>query len=144
MDELAPTAAGRPLRVRLGGETVAARGDPDPGTTVRRAVVVADPTRASRTVGDPVTATLTVPRGPSEVRLSVRSGNASSVTAVRAGDRVVLYDPAGLDGSATVRVEPAATTTLSFDATGPDATVTASYVERDAELTTLEVTVGVR
>ena len=144
VDELAPAATGRPLRVRLGGETVAARGDPDPGATVRRAVVVGSRTSARRTVDDPGNNTLTVPSGPAEVRVAVRPGNESSVTAVRADGRVVLYDPAGLDGSATVRVEPAANTTLSFAATGPNATVEASYVETDAEPTTLEVTVGAR
>ena len=144
VDELAPAAAGRPLRVRLGGETVATRGDPDPGVTVRRAVVVGSQTRVRRTVGDPSNNTLTIPRGPAKVRIGVKSRNGSSVTAVRAGDRVVLYDPAGLDGSATVRVEPAANTTLSFTAAGRNATVEASYVATDAEPTTLEVTVGAR
>ena len=141
---LAPVVAGRPLRVRLGEETVVARGDPDPGTTVRRAVLVADRTEVRRTVRDPANVTLTVPRGPAEVRVSVSPANNTSVTAVRADDRVVLYDPAGLSGSATVRVDPAANTTLSFAATGPGATVEARYAETSATPTTLEVTVGAR
>ena len=144
VDELAPALAGRPLRVRLGGETVAVRGDPDPGATVSRAVFVADRTDVRRTVDDPGNATLTVPRGPSEVHVAVTAVNSSSVTTVRAGDRVALYDPAGLDGSATVRVDAATNTTLSFATTGPDATITARYAETNATPTTLEVTAGAR
>ena len=144
VDELAPAVSGRSLRVRLGNETVVARGDPDPGTTVRRAVLVANRTEVRRTVRAPRNDTLTVPRGPAEVRVWVDAENDTAVTAVRAGDRVVLYDPAGLDGSATVRIDAATNTTLSFAATGPDATITARYDEANATPTTLEVTAGAR
>ncbi len=144
VDELAPAVAGRPVRVRLGGDAVAARGDPDPGTTVSRAVLVADRTAVRRTVDAPRNGTLTVPPGATEVRVSVFASNGTSVTAVRADDRVVLYDPAGLGGSATVRVDPATNTTLSFAATGSDATVAARYVETNTTPTTLEVTAGAR
>lgn len=144
VDELAPAVAGRPLRVRLGGETVAARGDPDPGRTASRAVLVADRTTVRRTVRDPRNETLALPAGPSEVRVAVDSANDTSVTAVRAGDRVALYDPAGLDGAATVRLDPAAGTVLSFAATGRNATVEARYAETNATPTTLEVTAGGR
>ena len=142
VEALAPVVAGRPFRVRLGDETVVSRGDLDPETTVRRRVLVERRTERVRTASVGGNATLTVPRGSTRVEVAVHPANNTTVTTVRADDRVVLYDPGGLDGSAVVRVRSGTNTTLSTTATDTNGTLEATYATANATTTTLEVTVG--
>ncbi|MFB6268665.1 MAG: hypothetical protein ABEH83_01890 [Halobacterium sp.] len=131
------------VRVTLDGETVASRGDPDGGATVRRVVLVAAPERRelAPALGDQ--ATVTLPRRTSNVTLTVDTRASRTVTTVRANDRVVLHDPSGLDGAYDVALSRYDTVTLSFDADGDlaEGSVTVAYRAETTTKAVLAVTV---
>ncbi|MFB6194128.1 MAG: hypothetical protein ABEI75_03590, partial [Halobaculum sp.] len=108
-----PALANASFRVRLGDRTLVARGDPDDGATVRRIVLLARETPRTRTV--PAADAVSLPRRTSRIRFDFRN---ASVTTVRAGDRVLLHDPNGLSGTATVPVRRTQTIRLTFDGSG--------------------------
>jgi hypothetical protein len=120
LDAAFPVADGAEVRVTLGDAVLVERGDPTGGATVRRLVVVATPT--ARTIepafsgSDPA---VTLPRRAPAVDLTVDPLPGTTVRAVRANGRVVLYDPGGLDGDYTVDISPLETVTLRFDADAP-------------------------
>jgi hypothetical protein len=103
-------------RVRLDGETVAARGDPSRGETIRRVVLVAD--AESRTIdpGLPGEDAVTLPRRTANATVRVAPPTGTRVTTVRANGRVVLHDPGGLDGSYDLSLSRYDTVTLAVDA----------------------------
>ena len=111
LDSLAPPAANRSVRVRLGGETLLERGDPT-GATVERVVLLAERTTRSRSVavgdGDEVT----LPRRTDRVALTF--GAESNVETVRVNGRVALHDPGGLSGQFVIEPSRYETATLSF------------------------------
>jgi hypothetical protein len=113
-----PVASGVDIHVRLGGETIVKQGDTTGGTTIRRVVLIER--RQSVTLpfrGD----MLTLPRRSTRATITISD---TTVTTVRANDRVVLYDPDGLQGTfeidlsryetTTVRIEPAGTATVTY------------------------------
>lgn len=109
-------------RVTVGDTTVAAAGTPAGGTTVRRIVVVADThsqTRTGRATrlsgGGPA---LTLPRGTTTGSLTIRAPDCARVRTVRAGGRVILHAPRGLNGTYRVSPPGGEGTALSF--TGRD------------------------
>ena len=103
-------------RVRLDGETVAERGSPGRGETMRRVVLVADAERRTLDAALAGEDAVTLPRrtATATVRLDPPSG--TRVTTVRANGRVVLHDPDGLDGSYDLALSRYDTVTLSVDA----------------------------
>jgi len=116
-DDVCP--GGTDCRVRLDGETVASRGDPDGGgggATVRRIVLVADAERRTLDPGLPGEDAVTLPRRTANATLTVDPPAGTRVTAVRANDRVVLRDPDGLDGRYDLALSRYDTVTLAFDA----------------------------
>lgn len=122
--------------------TLAERGDPSGGATVERIVLVRSRERVS--VTPPLdTGAVTLPRRTDRVTLEVDPPAGTTVRTVRANDRVVLHDPAGLDGRYTVDTSRYATVRLAFEARGPlgrgDARVT--YYPAETTKATLEVTV---
>lgn len=140
-----PVVGDRPVRVRLDGRTLAERGDPTGGHTVRRIVLVEgrSPVTHRPALGGDEQA-LTLPRRTSRVRLRVDPPEGTTVRTVRADGRVVLHDPAGLDGTFAVRVSRFETVRLRFDADGPlpAGSVEITYVPSRATKAILEVTVG--
>jgi hypothetical protein len=142
LERLAPVVDGRAVRIRLDGRTLLERGDPE-GRTVRRAVLVVDRRRVRREVviaSDDATVTV----GPTpQVRLTVTTAPDGAVETVRAGDRVVLHDPEGVEGAATVRTRAGGNTTLRFAVDGT-ARITLVTTPRTTRPATLEVTVGDR
>jgi hypothetical protein len=143
---LAPSVRGRPLRVRLGDEVVAERGDPS-GVQIRRRV------RVERTVTRAATVNLSVrrvslPTRVPAVRLSVTARNGTALTAVRANDRLVLHEPDGLSGDYEFRAPRDAPPTIAFelegggDAEGVEGDVTIRWTETNATVEPLTVTVG--
>ena len=141
LDRLAPPVAGRPVSLRLDGETLVSRGDPVGGTTVARAVVVGTRTDVSRTVD--LSAAPTLSRRASALRIRVDPGSNTTVHTVRVNDRIVLYDPGGLSGTATVDTSRLANATVSFGTNGNyPGTATVSARPVDATAARLEVTVG--
>lgn len=140
VDALAPPARDRALVVRLDGRTLVERGQPT-GPTVRRSVRVARPTRVVETYGANATR-IVVPPGVDRVRVRVRPGPNATARTLRADGRVVLHDPGGLDGTATVRLSPRDRTVLRPPAA--NATVRVAYDRRPTEAATLEVRAGAR
>jgi hypothetical protein len=131
------------VRVRLADRTLAARGTPTGGVTVRRVVLVANRTSVTyrpRLRDDRIT----LPRRTPRVRLRLDPPPATRLRTVRANGRVVLRDPAGLRGRFTVRVSRFETTRLAFDATGPlpPGSVVVTYAPARTTKAVLEVTVG--
>ena len=115
--DLFPVTVGSDVRVRLGDDVVAERGDPTGGTTIRRVVLLErrSATTLSRVPGD----SLTLPRRTPRVTLVVDPPAATTVRTVRANGRVVLYDSSGLDGTYDVSLSRFETTTLVYQHTGP-------------------------
>lgn len=141
-ESLAPGLGDRPFRVRVDDRTLLRRGDPAGGATVARLVVLAtDDTRTYRldlAEDDAVT----IPRRTEELRIDVESDEGSSVSTVRVNGRVVLHDPTGLNGTATVPVPWTATLRVTLEATGTDATVEITATSETTAKARLEVTVG--
>lgn len=77
------------------------------------------------------------------VSLKITPADESRLRTVRAHGRVVLYDPAGLEGHYVVRVSRFATTTLTFETDGPlpRGDVVVTYTPERTTKSTLEVTV---
>lgn len=131
------------VRVRLADRTLAARGTPVGGVTVRRVVLVGNRTAVSyrpRLRDDRIA----LPRRTSRVRLRLDPPPSTRIRIVRANGRIVLHDPSGLDGRFGVRVSRFETTTLRFEATGPlpAGSVTVTYYPARTTKALLEVTVG--
>lgn len=118
-----PVASGMDIRIRIGDETIIERGDSTGGTTIRRVVLVER--RQSVTLpirGD----TLTLPRRSTRATIVIAPGTETGtiITTVRANDRIVLYDPGGLEGefeidlsryeTTKVRIEPSGTATVTY------------------------------
>ncbi|WP_129114717.1 DUF7263 family protein [Halegenticoccus tardaugens] len=152
VDRLAPVVRDTAFRVRLADETVVERGDPTGGTTVRRAVLVAERSSEERTVDLAASESVTLPRRTSTVALRLRPGSDTTIRTVRANDRVVLHDEngSGLRGNATIRTSRYETTTLSFERdererTGTNrsetGTVIVTYYPEETTKAVLEVTV---
>ncbi|MFB6167565.1 MAG: hypothetical protein ABEJ43_01835 [Haloferacaceae archaeon] len=141
VDALSPPARGYPLVVRLDGRTLLARGSPA-GPTVRRHVRVARTERVRATYVANGTR-IAVPAGVDRVDVRVRSGANTTLSTLRADGRIVLHDPNGLAGTATVRLSPYGPTTLRAPTTG-NATVRVAYDRVRTRPATLEVRVGAR
>ncbi len=143
--ELFPVVGDRAVRVRLDDETVAATGDATGGTTVRRVVLVRRQSTASY---EPALSaannwSTTIPRRTPRATVRIDPPAGTTVTTVRANGRVVLHDPAGLDGTFDVRLSRFDTSTLRFDVEGdlPDGSVTVTHYPARTTKALLEVTV---
>ena len=141
---LFPVVAGHDVRVRLGGRTLAAAGDPTGGTTIRRIALVERVETVTLTptlsASDPE---VTLPRRSSRARLAIAPPEGTTVTVVRANDRVVLRNASGLDGDFEVRLSEFETTTLRFEADGPlpEGSVEVTYHPAETRKELLAVTV---
>lgn len=143
LDDIAPPAAGTDIRVAVDGDPVVSRGAPGGGTTVRRSVMVVSRSgETRRTTGIDNGSTIRIPSGVDRATVDLDTGPNTTVRTVRANGRVVLYDGAGLDANATVRLARSEPTTLRIDA-GANATgrVAVTYRPVSTEPRTLAVTV---
>jgi len=141
---LFPVADGRDVRVRIGDRTVAAAGDPDGGTTIRRIVLVED--REPVTLEPDLAAiepTVTLPRRSPNATVALSPPAGTTVEAVRANDRVVLRNASGLAGRFAIRLSAFETTTLSFETDGPLPTgsLEVTYAPAETRKALLAVTV---
>lgn len=138
---LAPPVEDAAIRVALDDAVLVGRGDPTGGATLRRVVLVADETERTRTLDLGDEESLTLPRRTDRVTLTVQPGD-GSVTTVRANGRVVLHDPEGLSGTATVSVPRRETITLTVETEGqPDGDLVVTSYPRETTKATLAVTV---
>lgn len=140
-----PAARGRAVRVSLDGDTLVRTGDVEGGSTVRRIVLVERERAVTTTpsLGAGRNQSVTLPRRTPRVTLSLSPPNGTTVTTVRANDRVVLHNESGIEGTETVAVPRFDTMTLSFDASDPlpDGSVTLTYYPAQTRKAVLEVTV---
>lgn len=150
VDRLARAVAESDVAVRLDDRTLVRRGDPAGGVTIRRIVLVAAESTATTRVDLGADGTVALPRRTDRLRLAIRPGPDTRVTTVRSNGRVVLYDPGGLDGTATVDVSRDETVRLSFATErfdggarggGPSGTVAVTYYPTRTTKALLRVTV---
>jgi hypothetical protein len=146
VDRLAPSAQGRPLRVMLDDRTLAERGDPTEGVTIRRVVLLSNRTTESRTVALADTDSVTLPRRTPRATLRIAPNATTTVETVRANGRVVLHNDSGLSGEYTVTTSRFETTrvTLTTADSDPAGSVTVNYYPARTTKAVLEVTVGGR
>jgi len=113
-----PVLDDRAFSVSLDGETIAASGSAERGTTMRRIVLVE---RTTDTTIQPRFRTgnrVTLPRRTPDVGLSLDPPENVSVSTVRANDRTVLHDPDGLAGEFSIDVSRRETVRFTFTANG--------------------------
>lgn len=135
--QLVPVLDSASFRIELGGRTIAERGSPDGGVTIRRIVLLASETPRTRVVN--ASDGVTLPRRTNRLELGFEN---ASVETVRANGRVLLHRSDGLSGVATVTVTRRETLRVTF---GPSATGTVrvrTFPTRTRKAT-LEVTVDV-
>jgi hypothetical protein len=126
------------IRITLDDDTIYERGDPSGGPTIRRLVAVAEPQAV--TIEPPLSfGTVTLPRRSPRATIDIDPG--TGIETVRANDRVVLYDPSGIDGEHEVTLSRYETTTLSFDGDPREGDVAVTYYPRRTTKAHLEVTV---
>ena len=142
-DALAPAVRDRPIRVRLDGRIVFERGRLAGATTVRRVVGVARPAATERSVELADRPTIELPPGVGRVRVYVRAGNNTTVTALLADGRPVLHADGGIEGTAVVRLDRRGRTELRVRTDGSTRGVLrVNYVRLGREPAVLEVSVG--
>lgn len=133
---------GADLRVTLDGDRLVERGDPASSATMRRVLLVADAGRRTLVPGFENSDSVTLPRRTGNATLTFDTG-AASVTTVRANERIVLHDGAGLDGAYDISLSRYDTVTLSFAADSDLApgSVTVAYRAETTTKAVLGVTV---
>jgi hypothetical protein len=131
---LFPVVGDRDVAVRLDDRLVAAVGDVTGGTTIRRVVLVErrEPVTLTPSVS-PVDPTVTLPRRAPGVTVDLSPPDGTTVTAVRANDRVVLHNESGLTGRFDVALSRFETATLAFEADGPLSSGSVELTYRPAE-----------
>jgi hypothetical protein len=142
VDAAFPSVGDAAFRVRLDDRTLARRGEPRGGAIVERVVLVQSRERVTLT--PPLdTGSVTLPRRTDRVTVAVDPPAGTTIRTVRANDRVVLHDPAGLDGRYTVDTSRYATVTLAVAASGPlgRGDIRVTYYPAETTKATLEVTV---
>ena len=145
VDRLAPSARGRPLRVRLDDRTLVERGDPTEGVTIRRVVLVSNRTAERRSVALADAEGVTLPRRTPRATIRIAPNATTTVETVRANGRVVLHNRSGLSGTYAVTTSRFETTRFTFVAgEDPGGTVTVGYYPARTTKAVLEVTVGER
>jgi hypothetical protein len=142
LEAMAPAVEDRDVRVRLDGQSLVERGTPEDGVTIRRIVLVAEQTEATRSIDLGESDSVTLPRRTVRVRLAIDPAADTAVETVRADGRVVLHDRDGLAGTATVSVSRYETTTLAFETRGDGSgSVAVTYYPTQANKAVLEVSV---
>jgi len=126
--------------VAINGTAVAATGDASGGTTIRRLVLVE--TTDERRL-EPDGTRVTLPRRASDVTLTLTPPNGTTVSTVRANDRVLLHNDSGLRGTFEMAVPSYETTELRIQAVGglSDGDVVVEYDAPTTTKATLAVTV---
>jgi hypothetical protein len=109
-----PALDGRSFRVTVDGRVVAAAGTPDGGTTRHRVVLVERRRNETVTPSFSGPNRVALPRRTPWARLDIGPPDNVSISAVRANERTVLRDTAGLDGRYTVSLSRRETVQFTF------------------------------
>ncbi|AFK18320.1 hypothetical protein E6P09_06015 [Haloferax mediterranei ATCC 33500] len=138
-----PTLRSVDFRVRVDGETIAAQGDPQGGTTVSRGAVAIETRTASETIDLNDSDAATLNGRTNRIQFDVNPDPDTTVRTIRVGDRVVLHRPTGIEGTHTVNVTDYADPVIRVERVGPAPTgsVTATATLFETEAARIEVTV---
>lgn len=130
------------VSVSLDGTVTASSGIVDGGTTITRLVVVENTTERTLTPQFRARNSVTLPRRSARATLHI-DPRSTTVTAVRASERVVLHNDSGLRGRFDVSLSPYRTTRLAFEADSrlTPGSVDVTYYPTTTEKARLEVTV---
>ncbi|MFD1597703.1 DUF7263 family protein [Halobellus rarus] len=148
LDDAVPPIRGRSVRVSLGGDVLLEREGSDGPVDARavrieRRVRVVESTPRARRVGLDDRSEVVVDDHDGRVSIHVETGRFRTLTTVRAGGRVVLHDPSGLDGSYDVSVPRRRPLTVKFESSGRGGgTATVGWTARTGTVERLVVTVG--
>lgn len=138
-----PVVDGHEVRIQVNGSTVATTGEVSTGTTIRRLVVVERHQRRTMQPDLGRNRAVTLPRRTTGATLEIAPPANTTVTTVRANDRVLLRNTSGLAGQFEVPLSRFETTELRFGGAGelPGGSVTIRYPAPETTRTTLVVTV---
>lgn len=138
-----PVADGRSFRIRVNESSVAATGEVSDGTTFRRLVVVER--QQTRTLQPDLgrNRAITLPRRTTTATVDLSPPANTTLTTVRADDRVLLRNTSGLSGRFEVALSRFETTQLRFEGAGSlhEGNVSITYRAPETTKTTLVVTV---
>lgn len=143
LEQSFPVSAGYDVRIRVNESVVAETGDASGGSSFRRLVVVERTQRRTLQPDLGFDRVVTLPRRTSRATLNISPPQDTTVTTVRANDRVILHDADGLAGEFAVALSRFETTAFRFTAVGPlpAGSVTVRYPAPRTTKTTLVVTV---
>ncbi|ELZ91933.1 hypothetical protein C440_16514 [Haloferax mucosum ATCC BAA-1512] len=138
-----PALRNADFRVRVDGETIAVRGDPQAGTTVSRGAVATDTRTVSETIDLNDSDAMSLDGRTNQIRFDVDPDPDTTVRTVRVGERVVLHRPTGIEGTHTVNVTDYADPVIRVERVGPAPTgsITASATAFETTAVRIEVTV---
>ncbi len=134
---------GTDAKVTLEGKNIVATGGVEDGERIERLVVVEQRQRRTLTPAFRGRTAVTLPRRTDRAAIRIRPPENTTVTTVRANERVVLYDESGLDGRHTVSLSRHRTADIYVDASGPlyQGNVTLTYYPLETRKARLGVTV---
>ncbi|MBV0901363.1 DUF7263 family protein [Haloarcula salina] len=143
LERTAPAASEYAVTVSLGGTELARSGTPRGGTRISRVVLVESSERRTLAPDRSSGGAVTLPRRSANATVTVDPPPGTTVWAVRANDRTVLYNRSGLNGTFDVSLNPYETTRLRFQHAGPlsPGNATVGYDATRATKATLVVTV---
>ncbi|WP_049986763.1 DUF7263 family protein [Halobellus rufus] len=146
LDAAVPPIRDRPVRVALGDDVLVERGNVGDGSEsvlVERRVLVTRTVRRGERVDLGETREVVVDDHDGRLTVEVDPTETRRVTTVSAGGRIVLHDPAGLDGRYAVAVPRQYPLRIAFDSSGfGSGTATLEWTARNASAERLAVTVG--
>jgi len=112
-------ADGHDIRVRLGSRTLVESGRPSGGATIERLVLVERRTEVTLTPALTDNRTVTLPQRATRPTVEIAPPAETTVSRLQVGDRVLLQNSSGLDGTFELSLSPYETTQLRFVALGP-------------------------
>jgi len=130
-------------KVTLEGNTLTSTGSVEDGERIERLVVVEQQQRRTLTPAFTGRTAVTLPRRTDRANFTIQPPANTTVTTVRANERVVLHDDSGLEGRYSVELARYETVTFRFDASGRlhRGNVTVTYYPVETRKATLEVVV---
>ena len=112
-------AADHDVRIRLDSTTIVESGTPSSGTTIERLVLVERRTETTLRPALTGNRTVTLPQRATSPTVEIDPPADTTVSRLQAGDRILLQNSSGLEGTFELSLSPYQTTQLRFVALGP-------------------------
>jgi hypothetical protein len=131
------------VRIRLDSRTLVESGTASGGATIERLVLVERRTETTLTPALGRNRTVTLPQRATQPTVEIAPPPGTTVSRVQVGDRLVLRNDSGLEGTFELSLSPYETTQLRFVAVGPlpGGSVRITHDRIETRKTRLEVTV---